>query len=195
MNPRLQSWACRSPGVERTAQPRTFLDLDRVPTAITVSAASPSAPCAFRGFLPHTVLHARIVVPPRLYGITAEGGVIGSVGDVTDGVLSQQAEAGPHVIVDERVAAGPCTTAQRPTGPVAQWERFAPILSYTNREGVPGTRAPVSPLGPVNCRSGGILPARGHRGAGETPALLSPPLRHKSQTLVSPLIEYLPIDT
>jgi thioesterase domain-containing protein len=35
----------------------------------------------------------------------------------------------------------------------------------------------------ANWRSAGILPARGHDGPGETPALLSSPTRHNSQTL------------
>jgi hypothetical protein len=38
-------------------------------------------------------------------------------------------------------------------------------------------------VGSVNYRSAGILPAYEHAGAGETPALLSPPRRPHSQTL------------
>src|SRR5947208_16562676 len=44
------------------------------------------------------------------------------------------------------------------------------------------TSASVRP-GSVTWRSAGIVPARGYGEAGETPALLAPPVRHKSQTL------------
>jgi len=68
---------------------------------------------------------------------TAAGGVIGGVGDVADGVLSRQAKACPHVIVDEALQPDIAPQYNVQPDPLHIWERFAPVLSYTNREGAP----------------------------------------------------------